>query len=413
MQQVKKIGIMWEQSLWGGVDTYLKYFLNNKLIKEKNIEIVLFVNLNNQGFERIKESLIKNELLKIVFFKSFNQATSNMLFFKFFIILFKPILFLISLFQSYFLLKKYNFDIFIGQCGGYGDFRTEMAGLIMAKFCNIPVRSLVIHHECVPSIFWNFFLKIINNFVSKSATSIISVSKATQKSLFYKSNLLDRNSELNNLIIYNGVPFFQDFEENVLEKFNNNFHKKYKLGILSRIEAYKGHEDLIRAISLLPLDIKNKIIVYFIGSGKSDEIIRIKKIIKIYNLENIFIFTGYLNFNSQSILRSLDLSISLTRTFEGFNYSVAESISVGTPVLCTDVGGIKEYLNNNYVEVVQPGNIDEISFSIINFCTDSKKWKERAVLAKKYIIEKYNSDQMVLNYLNHFNYHLELIKYKE
>ena len=70
-------------------------------------------------------------------------------------------------------------------------------------------------------------------------------------------------------------------------------------------------------------------------------------------------------------------------------------------------------LNNNYVEVVQPGNIDEISFSIINFCTDSKKWKERAVLAKKYIIEKYNSDQMVLNYLNHFNYHLELIKYKE
>jgi glycosyltransferase involved in cell wall biosynthesis len=161
------------------------------------------------------------------------------------------------------------------------------------------------------------------------------------------------------------------------------------------------------------LDIKDKIIVYFIGSGKSDEIIRIKKIIKIFNLENIFVFTGYLNFNSQSILRSLDLTISLTRTFEGFNYSIAESISVGTPVLCTDVGGIKEYLNNNYVEVVQPGNIDEISSSIINFCTESEKWKKRAVLAKEYIIEKYNSDQMVLNYLDHFNYHLGVIKYKE
>ena len=165
MNKVKKIGILWEQTQYGGVDSYLAYLLSSSVFD--NIEIVLFTNTSNQGLSRLqkilkKEFPDKNRLKEVILFRSLNSIQSNFFLFKMLIILFKPLSFLFSIFQTFFLIKNYKFDVFLGQCGGYGDFRTEMAGLFSSRFCNIPVRSLVIHHECIPSNYWSFFLKMIN-----------------------------------------------------------------------------------------------------------------------------------------------------------------------------------------------------------------------------------------------------------
>ena len=39
--------------------------------------------------------------------------------------------------------------------------------------------------------------------------------------------------------------------------------------MLSRIETYKGHEDLVDAFAELPEKIKDKYIIFFVGNGKS------------------------------------------------------------------------------------------------------------------------------------------------
>ena len=60
MNKVKKIGILWEQTTYGGVDSYLAYLLSSSAFD--NIEVVLFTNTTNQGFFRLQK-ILKNELL--------------------------------------------------------------------------------------------------------------------------------------------------------------------------------------------------------------------------------------------------------------------------------------------------------------------------------------------------------------
>jgi glycosyltransferase involved in cell wall biosynthesis len=408
MNKVKKIGILWEQTTYGGVDSYLAYLLSNSAFDD--IEVVLFTNTTNQGFFRLQKILKnefpgKNRLQEVILFRSFNSIQSNFFLFKILIIIFKPLLFLFSILQTYFLIKNYKFDVFLGQCGGYGDFRTEMASLFSSKFCNIPVRSLVIHHECIPSNYWSFFLKIVNNFISQYATSIISVSEATKKSLTNKSNLFNRYSLMKSLVIYPGYPVNKkdSLQDNFLDNFKSQYRNEdIKIGMLSRIDSYKGHEDLIFAASYIPYEIRKKLKFFFIGSGSEEEITRLKTIIKNLKLEESFIFTGFVDFTSLSIVRKLDLLVSLTRNFEGFGSSVAEAMSIGTPVLCTNVGAMGEYLNENYVGFIKPNNINDITDSLIDFLNNSEKWNSRAVKAKEYIIKEFNSDKISKEYIEHF-----------
>jgi len=301
-------------------------------------------------------------------------------------------------------MKKYKFDIFIGQCGGYGGFRSEMASIFAAKILNFPVRSLVIHHCCARPIFWTTFLNIINNLLSKYLTSVISVSKATRNSVFYKSNLLDRQSNLKDSVIYNGVS---QLNKNISsESLNNIFKKKHKdilnIGMISRIESYKGQFDLIEAFALLKIEDKEKFNVFFIGQGNEEEIRNLKRIITKKKIEKYFKFTGYLNYDSLSITSQLDMMISLTRTFEGFGLSIAEAMSIGTPVLATNVGAIPEYLDESNSRLIEPGNPNQVLEALNDFLKNKEIWHQRAERAKNTINKKFTSEIMAKNYYNHF-----------
>ena len=125
------IGIIWENIEVGGVGTHLEILLNNK--KFKNCKFTIFTNKNNIAYARIKNRLnLKNT--SFVLYKSLNVFIFRNKILQSFYFLFQPILFLISIFQFYKLLKKFEFDILLGNCGGYGSFRSEMAAIIVFNF---------------------------------------------------------------------------------------------------------------------------------------------------------------------------------------------------------------------------------------------------------------------------------------
>ena len=92
--------------------------------------------------------------------------------------------------------------------------------------------------------------------------------------------------------------------------------------MLSRIETYKGQMDLIQGFSRLSNNIQKKLKIYFIGDGNKKEVEKLKKIIFSKNLENYFVFTGYIDCESTLIVSKLDLLLSLTRTFEALIVSI-------------------------------------------------------------------------------------------
>lgn len=399
--RIKNIGILWEGDLRGGVDTYIYNLINTETFSK--INVVIFTNRNNLGAKRLSSNLV-NKKVHFVYFNSLNTFAPKNIFFKILLNLFKPLLFLISIIQFYFLLRTYKFEVFIGQCGGYGDFRSEMASIFVAKFLGYPVRTLVIHHACGKPIFWNTLLNLINNFLSKFLTSVISVSKATRESVFNKSNLLDRSSDLKDLVIYNGVPINQKISDT--SKIDNFIYKESKdiflIGMLSRIESYKGQMDLIKGFSRLSNNIQNKLKIYFIGEGNKKEVEKLKKLIFSRNLENNFVFTGYIDCESTLIVSKLDLLLSLTRTFEGFGLSIVEAMSVETPVMATRVGAITEYLNPDNSKLIDASNIEQITNALNDFVINKAMWDKRAKVGKDTIINNFTSELMAKNYLNHF-----------
>ena len=207
----------------------------------------------------------------------------------------KPIFLIISIFKFEKILSSSEFDVLLCECGNYGIFRSEQAAILAAKKTKIPVKSIVIHHACVkPPLFMGSIFKIIDFFLSKTLTSLITVSNATKKTLLNNSNLLD-GGRLQSYVIHNGVPKNKFLRKNYLNlKLTKDNDSTLKIGMVSRLSPDKGHEDLIRAFSRLPSEYKKKMIVIIIGEDERGQKRKLKNLVVNLNLQNKieFLFTG-------------------------------------------------------------------------------------------------------------------------
>jgi glycosyltransferase involved in cell wall biosynthesis len=174
--------------------------------------------------------------------------------------------------------------------------------------------------------------------------------------------------------------------------------------MLSRIEPYKGQDDLIKAFNIIPENLKSRFKIFFIGSGKKKYILKLNNEIKKLKIKKYFKILNYLNVDSLSIIKNFDLIISLTRDFEAFGYSIAESLYAGVPVISTKVGGVREYLNHNNSILINPGDIIDLKNKLIKFAINKKSdsINEKVKAGKRLILTKFNSEIMSQKYYKFF-----------
>ena len=386
------IGIFWEQFDWGGVDTHLKNLLENW--EYSSDKIIIYHNKDNKGAKRLKKQL-KNKIKNIKFrqFNSLFNSKKNYLNF-----LVEPIKFFFSVFKYQSFLKKDKLDIIICENGGYPASYGVSAALVSSFKLNLPVRILRIHHAVSKQkIIKRPFLYYLDKTLSKASSCIMFGSYANKKSINKYSSLLE-NKKTTSKVIYYCVP---NLKKNNFKKIFKKENNEKFIGILGRIETYKGHEDLIKAFSKLPNKIKNKNKIMIIGSGEKMYVDKLKDMIKSFNLNKNVIFTGYLDENIENIMKSLDLVVMATRDYEGFGYTVAEAISAGTPVLASKVGAIQEVMSLNEGGLFKPKNIDELLKNLIDFNKNNNKWKKRAKDAKIKINKRFNSKKIAKEFRNY------------
>ena len=385
-----KIGIFWEQFEWGGVDSHIKYLLNDW---EKNEDqFIIYHNNKNKGAIRLKNETKR----KNISFEEFNSLfNSKKNYFNFLLI---PIKFFISIFKYKKILKKDKLDFIIWENGGYPAAYGVCAALISSYKIKVPVRILVIHHAATKSrIVMRLFRYFLDKSLSYAASSIICVSKATMNSL-REHTLLLNNKNNTSKVIYNCVPELDNFPSKNI--FNKKIGEKL-IGILGRIEPYKGHEDLIEAFSKLPTEIKNKNKIIIIGTGEEKNLKKLKTIIKKFDLNENVLFTGYLDDSIENIIKGLDLVVMPTRNFEGFGYTIAESMSAGVPVLASKVGAVPEVMSLNEGGLFEPSDIEDLCKNLIDFDKNYSMWKKRAEEAKININNKFNSKKIAKKFRDH------------
>jgi len=385
----KKIVIYWEQYGIGGTDTHLVNLLYGW--PNRSDEFYILSNDNNKGLQRIEEEISKLNNVNVISFPSVSNVSFMSRykgrwfypFIKVFWYFSEPIFFRRMQKQSFDYLQSIgDVDILISDNGGYPAAWGCLGAVLSAKECEIPTIALLIHHAAVPpKLRRKRFERSIDIKVFDACTHIIAVSEATRQSIYNNRYISKQEKQI--AVIYNGIDLSGrgvsvSSGGQVSIKTMFGVVNKLLVGIMGNVLRYKGHEDMISALHLLDDECLSQIHLVIIGEGEIREIERLKSLCRNDRVRNCVTFTGYLPGCSREIISQLDLVAVVTKDFEGFGLTLAEAMSVGTPILATRVGAIPEFvkhLENGFL--IAPESPQEIVFALEDFLRNREQWLER------------------------------------
>lgn len=385
-----KIAIYWIGKEYGGVEEILNNII--KFWPKKSDKFYLFTNVKtNLGYKRLK----KNFLFKNVFNVAPDWGRKDLLIFKIIRYFFFPFFFKKFQNDTYreMFSTKIKFDVLIVNNGGYPGSWKSMSSLKSAIDLGIKKKFLLIHHGSVHDKYIlrtgeKYFDKKIQDWSSK----IITISKATKDSMIKTRNFISKKF----IVIHNGISLN---DKKIKFKKNESKEKTVYLGILGRIEKYKGHEDILKALSIFNKQKKFKIKLLIAGKFISSfEKKRIMNLVDVYNIKKNVKFLGYIPEKKLKYFYSkLNLFFSVTKDFEGFGLTILEAMSRKIPVVCTNVGGVSEFANKNSVTFVKPNDYRAIYNTIKRYLRDPNYFKQKTNLAIK-ITKKFTAQKMAKNY---------------
>jgi glycosyltransferase involved in cell wall biosynthesis len=136
--------------------------------------------------------------------------------------------------------------------------------------------------------------------------------------------------------------------------------KKY-IGYVGRLSPEKGIIDLIKAFKLATL--QNTVLI-IVGSGPMEK--ELKALVSVLDINDGVIFWGQENKKDRlSQLYSVFELLTLPSYTEGFPTVIIESLSSGTPVVCSSLSGTKDIINNQNGSLFDAGDVDDLKESII------------------------------------------------
>lgn len=386
-----RIAIYWEQESWGGVDTHLLTLLRTWPVASD--EFVLFYNQDNQGFARIHAQLAEipnlrcqevqsgsyNELLRRV------RARAGFSWLRPILHFIQPLLFVVSAwrFRRVFSSEQ-RFDLLLSNDGGYPAAWGCLSMLVAAKATGVPARVLLVHHAATrPALFMGWFEHLVDRVVNRTTTALVCVSYATRQTLLERRHFNDETLRVR--VIHNGVTLEPLAETSAGQ---GGLREKVGaadgllIGIVGRVEAYKGHEDIIFAMARLSETERRQLKLVVVGAGAEDEVSRLRVLAQNLGVAPQVHFLGYVPGASIDLIAQLDLLIVATRSFEGFGLTLAEAMHAGTPILATRVGAIPEFVDQENGMLVNPGTPRELALALGDFLENRATWQSRAKIAQ-------------------------------
>ena len=209
-----------------------------------------------------------------------------------------------------------------------------LSGRIAAGRCHVPIvytRHSVFDID--PKRTKGIRLKLNKKINEHYADRIIAVSPAAKK------NLTDVGiSESYIDVVMNGIAPMRRYTPTERAEIRTSFgigDDDFALGIVARIEEYKGHGILLDALTQL-LDRGLNLKLLIAGTGSNEEALRVK--IAEIGAKNNINFLGFVK-DVESLLNALDLQINASNGTEATSLSLLEGMSIGLPAVVSDFGG--------------------------------------------------------------------------
>jgi len=167
---------------------------------------------------------------------------------------------------------------------------------------------------------------------------------------------------------------------------------------VSNIDPRKGHKDIIQAFHSIAHKYKDTHIL-FVGEDKTNG--DVKQQVKRFNLQNQVHFTGFKN-DAYNYISAGDLMISASYS-EGMSNSIMEALTLGVPVLATDVGDNQRMIESAKAGIIIPaGDVEKLTIELIGFLNEPKYLVAAGNNAKEWAKKEFSVEVYVNRYTKLF-----------
>jgi len=263
-------------------------------------------------------------------------------------------------------LKKNRFQLVLTNT-----IKSHLYGSVAARLCSIPL-IWRFHDILSPSDFSPFLIKCIALFGRLFPKKILAVSKVTRDHL--AQNGIDRGKID---VIFNSV----DPERLESTGGFKNIRGEYRLengvrlvGCIGRIIPQKGQKVLLSAIHGV-LQRYPDAVFLIVGDAFLKEEAYKKELLEFIEksgMEKSARLTGFRT-DIGNVIQSLDLVIFPSIAPEAFPLSVLEAMWLGKPVIASDIGGVKEIIEDGVTgALVEPNHPEQITEKILCLFNDPR-----------------------------------------
>lgn len=203
---------------------------------------------------------------------------------------------------------------------------------------------------------------------------------------------------LKGTIIHNGVDindFLRTYDTDSVRSEFNIKSEDILVGLIGRIDWWKGHEYFIEAIAEVSKTvpaIKGLVIGWFSKSSPDRNrqyFDKLRFIVKSLNLQEKIIFTGYRSDISR-IIAAMDIVVHASSMPEPFGLVIIEGMAAGKPVIATAAGGVLDIIEDGVNGLlVPPQNSKAMAETILQIIYNQDKAQKIGLAARRSVAEKF------------------------
>jgi L-malate glycosyltransferase len=190
-------------------------------------------------------------------------------------------------------------------------------------------------------------------------------------------------------VIHNGLDlkFSADaFDVQTLPK------NKFIIGTVGRLDNVKGHSFFLESAARI-LGARNDAVFYIIGEGPLDNVL--KEQAKSLGVADNVHFLGFRE-DVRALTTCMDVFV-LPSLHEGIPYALLEAMSLSKPIVCTEVGGLKEVIENRVDGLlVPPKEPQALSQAVMALLDNPGYAAELGKRARRRIESEFSLDRMAM-----------------
>lgn len=302
-----------------------------------------------------------------------------------------------SLIDLFLLFRRVNFDAIITVSPKAG-----FMGMVVGTVCRIPVRVHIFQGEPWASKtgLSRYFFRLLDKVTAYLSTSLLAVSFSEKEFLISESVINAKKlSILGNGSIC-GVDqnrFSMNFDVRKKIRQENNIPIDAVVAVfMGRLNSDKGVQELLEAFDLV---IKTRSNVYMMIVGPDET-----------NGDHLswpadaiqYIRSVGFTLEPEKFLMAADF-LCLPSYREGFPMSILEAASIGLPSIGTRIYGVVDAIIDGETGIlIEPKNVMELYDAMLELIDNSPRRIEMGISARKRVLEKFSSEEVVKQYVIYF-----------